>query len=125
MNTRNTRQKEIVLETLCEMVTHPTISELYEAVQMKDSSIGQATVYRNISRLVEEGKARKVLTKDGIDHYDGDCSNHSHFMCNICHRLYDLYNIDTDVLISKAKKKCPFSISNASVLFEGVCDECK
>ena len=125
MNTRNTRQKGIVLETLCEMSTHPIVSELYEAVQMKDASIGQATVYRNISKLVEEGKVRKVLTTDGIDHYDGDCSNHSHFMCNICHKLYDLYDVDTDILISKAKKNHSFSISNASVLFEGICDKRK
>ena len=33
MNTRNTRQKEIIFQTLNEMHTHPTILELCEAVQ--------------------------------------------------------------------------------------------
>ena len=47
----------------------------------KDSSVGQATVYRNVSKLVEEGKVRRVLTNDGVDHYDADCSQHVHFVC--------------------------------------------
>lgn len=125
MNTRNTRQKEIVFQTLCELRTHPTILELYEIIQKKDSSIGQATVYRNVSKLVEEGKVRKVLTRDGIDHYDGDCSNHSHFMCNICHRLFDLYDVNTTDLIREARKETAFDIKNACVLFDGICDQCK
>ena len=125
MKERNTKQKELILKELENDYTHPTILELYEKLRKKNPKIGKATVYRNISKLVEEGKVRKVLTTDGIDHYDGDCSNHSHFMCNICHKLYDLYDVDTDILISKAKKNHSFSISNASVLFEGICDKCK
>ncbi len=124
MNTRNTRQKEIVLKTLCELKTHPTILELYQAVLHKDASIGQATVYRNVSKLVEEGKIQKVLTKDGVTHYDGDCRNHSHFMCNSCHRLFDLYGVNTNNLIKAVRKSSCFIISNTYVLFEGICEEC-
>ena len=42
MNTRNTKQKEIILNTLRQMHSHPTIMDLYEQVQKVDSSIGQA-----------------------------------------------------------------------------------
>lgn len=125
MSTRNTRQKEIIFETLCELRTHPTVLELYDLVRKKDPSIGQATVYRNVSKFVEEGKVRRVLTKDGIDHYDGDCSNHSHFMCNVCHRLYDLYDVNATNLIQEAKKETSFDIKEAWVLFDGICNQCK
>lgn len=125
MNTRNTRQKEIIFETLQELRTHPTILELYEAVQKKDFSIGQATVYRNVSKLIEEGKIRKVLTHDGIDHYDGDCSKHSHFMCRSCHRLFDLWDVNTASLIKQQQKSSSFDITEAYVLFEGICNQCK
>lgn len=125
MSTRNTKQKEIILTTLGELKTHPTILELYEAVRHKDSSIGQATVYRNVSKLVEEGKVLKVLTKDGIDHYDGDSIPHSHFMCQVCHRLIDLYDVNTDSLVKQVKNKKSLDIIDVHVLFEGVCEKCK
>ena len=60
MNTRNTKQKEIILNTLRQMHSHPTIMDLYEQVQKVDSSIGHATVYRNVSKLVEEGLVMKI-----------------------------------------------------------------
>ena len=124
MSTRNTKQKEIIFTTLCELRTHPTILELYEAVHKKDSSIGQATVYRNVSKLVEEGKILKVLTKDGVDHYDGDCTQHSHFMCKVCHRLIDLYDINTDSLVKQVRKDYSLDIFGFYVLFEVICKKC-
>lgn len=125
MNTRNTRQKEIIFQTLNEMHTHPTILELCEAVRYKDSSIGQATVYRNVSKLVEEGKVRRVLTNDGVDHYDADCSQHVHFVCRKCHRLFDLYDISTSSLAKQMKGYHEFDVEKIHILFEGTCDHCK
>lgn len=125
MNTRNTKQKELILETLCSLHSHPTILELYDIVRSKNPTIGQATVYRNVAKLVEEGRVKRVLTKDGIDHYDGDCSNHSHFMCRRCHRLFDLPAINTNSLVSQVSGVSSFDISSVSVLFEGICRECK
>ncbi len=125
MNTRNTRQKEIILETLQGLKTHPTILELYDAIRKRDSSIGQATVYRNVYKLIEEGKVCKVLTYDGIDHYDGDCSKHSHFMCSSCHKLFDLWDVNTTSLVEQERKNSSFDIIDAYVLFEGTCDQCR
>lgn len=125
MNTRNTKQKEIILETLCELSTHPTILELYHAVHLRDASIGQATIYRNISKLIEEGKVRKILSNDGVFHYDGNCTNHSHFVCRVCHRLFDLYDVDTNSFISKLQNLSSFDVEKAHVLFEGVCSKCR
>ena len=84
MNTRNTKQKEVILNTLKQMHNHPTILELYEQVRKSDATIGQATVYRNVSKLVEEGIVMKIPTNDGVDHYDGDCTDHYHFICQEC-----------------------------------------
>ena len=45
MKRRNTRQRQLILDTLVDNPTHPTIQELYQNVIKKDNTIGQATVY--------------------------------------------------------------------------------
>lgn len=124
MDIRNTRQKAIVLDTLKEMYTHPTIQELYQAVLKKDPMIGQATVYRNVNKLLEEGKIRKVPTNDAIDHYDGNCAIHYHFQCLKCHNILDLYDERYQEIIKKVEREHSVQIEDASFLFEGVCEVC-
>lgn len=124
MNTRNTRQKDIIYQTLSEMDSHPTILELYEAVKDRDASVGQATVYRNVSKLIEEGMVFKILTSDGCCHYDANSRQHVHFFCNHCHRLFDLYDIDLKFL-DKQVKNSKYKVDSFYVLFEGICDKCR
>lgn len=125
MNTRNTKQKEIIFEVLCKMKSHPTILELYEAVHAKDSSIGQATVYRNVSKLMEENMVRKVLTSDGVLHYDANCNNHCHFRCKKCQKVFDVFDVDTQKLLDVMKINSSFESDDVYVLFEGICSRCR
>ena len=125
MNTRNTKQKEVILNTLKQMHNHPTILELYEQVRKSDVTIGQATVYRNVSKLVEEGLVMKIPTNDGVDHYDGDCTDHYHFICQKCHRLYDLYDDSFLRVLRKLEKGHNFKVNRVHLLLEGVCQECE
>ena len=48
MESRNTRQKYVVLKVIKESIDHPTIAEICKMVERVDDSIGQATVYRNV-----------------------------------------------------------------------------
>ena len=54
MNTRNTKQKDIILDILEHNRIHPTMQEIYELAKKEDQNIGQATIYRNINKLVED-----------------------------------------------------------------------
>ena len=75
MKRRNTKQMNVILDIMKNDRSHPTIQELCEKVATVDSSIGQATVYRNVSKLCEEGILTKISV--GIDHYDYIfCRNH-------------------------------------------------
>lgn len=124
MDKRNTRQKAIILDTLMHMKTHPTVQELYQEVLKKDSTIGQATVYRNVNKLLVGGKIRKIPTNDNIDHYDGDCSIHHHFYCLKCHKIIDLYDDGYRNFIDDIENKNSVKIEDVSFLFEGICKEC-
>ena len=51
MKRRDTKQMNVILDIMKNDRSHPTIQELCEKVATVDSSIGQATVYSNVSKL--------------------------------------------------------------------------
>ena len=123
MNKRNTRQKYVILKIIKDN-HHPTIAEICKEVQRIDSSIGQATVYRNIKKFVEDKKIYQIKTKSGIDRYDY-YTNHIHFECTKCGNVIDI--IDDELLKKLALRfeNRPESIQNYNLILEGICEDCK
>lgn len=126
METRNTKQKEIILDILSrkENMVHPTISEITELVLKEDNSIGQATIYRNIKKLVKEGKLHRLLTSDGY-RYDINGNLHSHLVCRKCHSVYDLYDENYSPFVAYLEKEHQIKIKDASIVFNGLCSKCQ
>lgn len=124
MKERNTKQKRIILEELENDYTHPTIQKLYKKIQKRDSSIGQATVYRNVNKLVDEGKVLKISLGNGIEHYDGHCHTHYHLLCTKCEKIYDLEDQDEYLLRKRMEDKYHIRINKSKIVFEGVCRGC-
>jgi len=74
---RNTRQRQVVLSTLCEMNSHPTAGELYRLVREKLPRISLGTVYRNLEILQETGQAVRLAGCNGQEaRYDGRTEPH-------------------------------------------------
>lgn len=121
---RNTKQKNIILDVLQNDKSHPTIANLYEKVQKVDSTIGQATVYRNVNKLVLEGKARRVPDLNGIDHYDGDMRVHYHLFCKSCSKIIDLFDEDFSSTIKKIESKYSIEVDDMTILLDGICEGC-
>lgn len=125
METRNTKQKEKILDVMNkeENMIHPTIQDIIRWVIEKDSSIGQATIYRNVNKLVEEHTLLKISTKEGY-HYDINTNIHGHLSCQKCGKIIDLYDDDYQKLITKLEKKYLISIKENDIVFDGICQEC-
>ena len=122
MKERNTRQKDIITDVIKKTKIHPTAKELYQMVKTIDSSIGQATVYRQLHRLLEEGKINCVTTIDNEEHYDWKTSFHAHFICNHCHRIFDIM-LDEGVQ-TKLFYRSPHQILSSNIVACGICKEC-
>ena len=88
---RATRQLEAVFQALHGDPTHPFADEIYRRVRKKLPRISLATVYRNLQRLVEDGKIRTVLLGERVARYDPETSDHDHFICERCGRVIDLF----------------------------------
>ncbi len=76
--------------------SHPTVEEIYQAVQSEFPSVSLATVYKNVNRLYDEGILRQVNTGHVI-RYDLAWSTHAHFICQHCGHVEDIM-IDNEAL---------------------------
>lgn len=123
MKNRVTKQKQIILETLAHMDNHPTIAELYEAVLKKDPSIGQATVYRNVKKMIDQNQISRISFL-GVDHYDGKTEEHMHLYCTKCGKMIDIYGYDLSPLEKTIEQDYHLRIQKQKILFEGVCKDC-
>jgi len=115
---RLTSQKKIIIDFLKSTKSHPTAESIYQAVKKKLPQISLSTVYRILNDLKEKGKIIEVFNKKGI-HFDGDTSNHSHFFCSRCHKIYDIY----DKFNLKPKNKIG-QIKDYKIYFYGICKKC-
>ena len=85
------RQREAILNLLCNTKSHPTAAWIYEQVREEIPNISLGTVYRNLSGLAEEGRIKKLAFGDSSVHFDGDVSVHSHFYCEHCGNIVDIW----------------------------------
>ena len=91
-DTRNTRQRDIILEEICKVCTHPTAKDVYGMVKKRMPSIGLATVYRGLDRLEKEGKILKLKSKGKEARYDGNAGGHCHLICKDCGCIDDIFD---------------------------------
>ena len=121
---RNTRQKDLILEAIKNNRTHPTIYEICKLVQEIDPTIGQATIYRNIKKFVENGKIYVVKTRNGVDRYDY-YNRHLHFECLQCGKIIDIEDSDLFSELEKKAKTRMEKITDYKISLEGYCGECR
>jgi len=121
---RATRQLEAVFQALQGDPTHPFADEIYRRVRKKLPRISLATVYRNLQRLVEDGKIRTVLLGERVARYDPETNDHDHFICESCGRVIDLFlqrdrQVDLTPLVRDG-----FLVSTHNLTVYGVCQVC-
>lgn len=125
MKKRNTIQKQIILDTLRNDQTHPTMTELYEKVSQKYPKIGQATIYRNVNDLAQSNTIEKIVDASGNFHYDGNPKKHIHLICKNCNRIIDIFDTNEDEFISKVSTDNSIFVESANITLEGLCRKCK
>lgn len=120
---RLTSQKQIILDYLKSVRTHPSAEKVYLSVKKKLPRISRGTVYRILSNLKEKNKAQ-IIPVNGIAHFDGDISSHAHFICTKCHRIFDIFDICNKCNILEKKRLKVGKIKNYKIYFYGLCKYC-
>ncbi len=123
-NMRFTNQRQVIIEELKKVKSHPTVNEVYEMVRKRLPREGLGTVYRNLDLLAELGIIRKLEVGGEQKRFDGDISTHHHIRCNKCNRVDDIFIEMNRRLEKSAASCCDYKILDHHVQFSGICSKC-
>ena len=98
---RNTPQRRVILQEICQMTSHPTAAELYAAVRQRLPRISLGTIYRNLEVLHEDGMIRKMEFAGIESRFDGTLKQHDHVRCTECDRVDDIRPTDSGLAPSR------------------------
>jgi len=120
---RYSKQRAAILEIVNLNPVHPTADWVYEQARKTVPNISLGTVYRNLNQLVET-KVLQAFRYKNVIHYDSNTENHSHFICDICSQIFDLYHSHEEV-ISSLNKISNHRITGGQFQLTGSCENCK
>ena len=118
------KRREVILEVLSGTTTHPTVNWIYEQARLKIPNISLGTVYRNLTELAKEGIVAEIPLGDGYQHFDANSTDHIHFHCIDCGKIYDCPTPE-DSLKDYIEKTLDCQVSAEKRLFQGVCHTCR
>ena len=124
--TYNTEKRNKILNFFKRDLLPHSIEEIATAI-LKDGK-GKSTVYRLISKLVDEGVVQRItdpksrrVTYQYIGR--GECHEHLHLKCKECGKLIHLDEDTSESLEKRIKKIAGFEIDDGALLF-GRCESC-
>ena len=120
---RNTSQRQIVYDTLA-FLGHATSDDLIKYINTNYSNISLATIYRNLTILLDEKQIKKVKVGE-IDVFETVKDKHYHFKCRVCGNIIDIDPNKVPLDVSKLNKIGDNDILDCDIVFLGVCNKCK
>ena len=122
---RNTRQRQVVLEELRKLASHPTAAVLYEIARARMPKISLGTVYRNLELLAQSGVIQKLQVSGAEARFDGNPERHYHVRCIHCERIDDVHDLPEDFVQGRVPNLAGYDIVGFRLDFLGVCPDCQ
>lgn len=123
MTERLTNQKQFILDYLQNTTTHPTAEEVYLNVKKHLPRISLGTIYRNLESFVGTGKILEI--NGATKRFDGDTSEHQHFICHSCGKAYDIFCKAPKMHNFKSHLHKIGKVKSYQIFFYGKCKKCK
>jgi Fur family transcriptional regulator, peroxide stress response regulator len=119
---RCTAQRYAVMAFLMEHPKHPTAAEIFEAVNRMDPRSSRATIYNNLSDLVQAGLVREVAVEGRAARFDVRGMPHHHFICDRCGNVEDIewFEVPKPASGSLGKR----TLRECELIFRGLCAKC-
>jgi Fe2+ or Zn2+ uptake regulation protein len=123
-NGRRTKQLEATYEVVRAARDHPTAEQVHVRVQRTLAHISLGTVYRNLQKLVEQGRIRTVELDPRRTRFDGMLEHHEHFVCDACGDIHDLSSANGQLAVPRALRRAGFRVQRQALTLFGLCPKC-
>jgi Fur family ferric uptake transcriptional regulator len=120
-----TTQRQVILDELNKLKSHPTAGELCQIVRQRLPRISLGTVYRNLEILSREGLIQKLEVGGNEMRFDGATKNHYHLRCQSCGRVDDVAMEVLPDLERRVDSYLGYEVTGHRLEFTGVCPECR
>ena len=114
-------QRMAVMGYLMEHKTHPTVEEIYAALSPTIPTLSKTTVYNTLKLLHSHGSILMLTIDENCTRYDADTSQHAHFICVTCGKVYDLEFPE----IGHVALEDGFITSELHLYVKGICAKCQ
>jgi len=120
---RKTNQRNAIQEVFRKIDRPLDITEILETGRRTVESLNQATVYRNLKILVEDGWLKKISTPErGALYERAGKEHHHHFQCRQCDRLFEI----SGCAFNEESATPPgFITEEHEVYLYGICSSCR
>jgi Fur family transcriptional regulator, ferric uptake regulator len=127
----NTKQRDLILSCLKKHQSqHVTVENMIDYLKQQGTSVGQATVYRNLDKLMKEGAVVKYAGAEGqgacfqyMDCAEGGAT-HYHLVCIHCGQMIHLQCEYLDEMTTHLLEHHQFNIDKYKTVIYGLCNEC-
>lgn len=124
---RNTRQREVILDTFMSADRHITAEDLYGILQKKSPDIGFATVHRNLKLMCDSGLAEEIKIGGQKARYEQKYGHehHDHLICTKCGRFIEVQDERIERLQDELAKTNGFTPQRHKLEIYGLCRKCR
>ena len=123
-NIKPSVQRIAIMDYLVKHHTHPCVDEIYIALSKEIPTLSKTTVYNTLKLFVEHGAAKMLTIDEHNACFDSDLTNHAHFQCKVCGKIYDLhYQVNSEDL--KHLEKEGFKVDEVHCYYKGICPDCR
>ena len=122
---RLTPQRQVIMDALCAIGDHASVSDIFERVHAESPAIDRATVYRTL-HFFRELQLVTASEIDGETLYEvaGPAAHH-HLICSVCGAEQTLHDEDLRGLVAHLDQACGFTAELHHLVLPGVCRICR
>ena len=122
---RMTPQRMAILHILHHADGHISPTEVYERASRDIPGLTEATVYRTLEFLAQNGLARSAHMGGGHFVYEITKQDHHHLICRKCSAEVQIDHTPLIQVFAELESSSGYRFINSHVTFFGLCPECQ